>query len=84
MVKAVGKCERGRKTVNELTGINDKFMLERRKKKLEYYDFLITCLKKNGSDEIRSTAYESLLKCISRCSQFSGFARFYFKKEGCL
>ncbi len=84
MVKAVGKCERGKKTVDELTGMNDKFVLERRKKKLEYYDFLITCLKKNGSDEIKSTAYEALLKCISRCSQFSGFARFYFEKEGYL
>ncbi len=74
----------GKKTVNELTGMNDKFVLERRKKKLKYYDFLITCLKKNGSDEIKSTAYEALLKSISRCSQFSGFARFYFEKEGYL
>lgn len=41
-------------------------------------------LRKNRNNEWRPKANKRLHKYISRCSEFSGFARFYFKKEGCL
>ena len=90
MAKAVGKCERGKKTVDKLTGINDMEVMEQRAGKLKDYDILVRflkllrCLKNNGTDELKSAVDERLQKHISPRSEFSGFARFYFKKEGCL
>ena len=83
MVKAVGNCERSKKTVDELTEINHREVMLERADKLEDYRMWAD-LKKNGNDEWRSKADKRLRKYISRCSEFSGFARFYFKKEGCL
>ena len=83
MAKAVGKCERSKKTVNELTGINDGAVMLRRADKLKDYKIWAD-LKKNGNNKLRSMAEGRLREYISRCSEFSGFARFYFKKEECL
>ena len=83
MVKAVGKCERGEKTVDELTGMNNKEIMLERADKLEDYEIWAD-LKKNGNDEWRPKADKRLRKYISRCSEFSGFAKFYFKKMECL
>ena len=84
MVKAVGRCERAERTVKELTGINHTYVMLRRADKLKDYRGW-ACLKNNGDDEsIRSEADERLREYVSPCSEFSGFARFYFNKEGCL
>ena len=78
MVKAVGKCERAEKTVKELTGINDKYVMLRRADKLKYYR------RWTKDDKLRSEAKKYLQEWVSPCSEFSGFSRFHFKKEGCL
>ncbi|MYB26149.1 MAG: hypothetical protein F4X32_01425 [Candidatus Dadabacteria bacterium] len=83
MAKAIGKCERGEKTINELTGINDRRVMEERADKLKDYRGW-AYLKNNGDEESRSEADERLREYISPYSEFSGFARFYFEKEGCL
>ena len=84
MAKAIGRCKRGEKTVNELTGINDiDVMLERAERLEACYDVCLN-LKNSENDELRSRADKRLRKYISCCSEFSGFARFYFKKKGCL
>lgn len=83
MAKAIGRCERGEKTVNELTGINDRRVMEERAGKLKDYR-MWACLKNNGSDELKLKADDRLREYVSPCSEFSGFARFYFQKEGCL
>ena len=83
MAKAIGKCERGEKTVSELTGINDRRVMEKRADKLKDYR-VWAYLKNSGDDELKSEADERLREYLSPCSEFSGFARFYFKKEGCL
>ena len=83
MIKAVGKDERGKKTVDELTGINDRKVMEKRADKLKDYRGW-AYLKNNGSDECRSEANERLREYVSPSSEFSGFARFYFENEGSL
>ena len=81
MVKAVGKCERGEKTVNKLTGINDIHMMEERARKLQdYEDYKLWAGLKNE----KCRARKRLREYISSSSPFSGFARFYFKKMGYL
>ena len=79
MVKAVGKCERGQKTVSKLTGINNRYMMQERASKLENFEEyeLWAGLKDN-----KDRASKRLSKYISRRSEFSGFARFYFRKKG--
>lgn len=83
MVKAVGKCVRGKKTVDELTGINDEDVMLERADKLEYYTICVS-LMNNGTGGLRSSICRRLRDCVSSYSEFSGFARFYFKKMGCL
>ncbi len=84
MAKAIGRCERGKKTVNELTGMNDiEVMLERAERLEDCYDVCLN-LKNSENNELRSRADKRLHKYISCCSEFSGFARFYFKKKGCI
>ncbi len=83
MVKAIGRCERGENTVNALTGINDRKVMEERKGKLEEYE-LIRRLLRNGGNELYSAAIEFMRKYVSPTSEFSGFAKFYFRREGCL
>lgn len=83
MVKAIGRCERGEKTVNKLTGINDRNVMEGRAYKLKDYQ-LIRLLFQNGGNELYSAAIERMRKYVSPTSEFSGFAKFYFRKEGCL
>lgn len=81
MVRADGKCERGQETVSKLTGINNRYMMQERASKLEDFEGyeLWAGLKDN-----KNRARKRLNKYISSCSPFSGFARFYFKKTGCL
>ena len=83
MVKAVGKCERGKKTVDELTGINDEDIMLERADKLEYYEICVG-LRNTGDGKLRSSIDKRLRDCVSGRSEFSGFAKFYFKKMGCL
>ena len=83
MVKAVGKCVRSKKTVDELTGINDENVMLERADKLEYYTICVS-LMNNGTGGLRSSICRRLRDCVSSCSEFSGFARFYFKKTGCI
>ena len=83
MVKAVGTCERAEKMIRKLTGINDAYVMLQRADKLKDYRGW-AYLKNNVDDEsIRSEADERLQEYVSPCSEFSGFARFYFNKEGC-
>ena len=83
MVKAIGRCERGEKTVNKLTGINAEEVMLGRKGKLMEYE-LVRRLLRNGGNEFYPAAIELLRKYESPTSEFSGFAKFYFRKEGCL
>lgn len=83
MVKAIGRCERGEKTVNKLTGINAREVMLGRKDKLVEYE-LIRRLLRNGGNELYLAAIEFMRKYVSPTSEFSGFAKFYFRKEGCL
>ena len=84
MGKAVGRCDRGRRTVDELTGINDIQVMNERAKKIRHYRMCALSLDKGESDELRAEVERCLREYISSCSPFSGFARFYFKKMGCL
>ena len=84
MVKAVGKCERGRRTVNELTGINDMEVMNERVGKIRHYRMCALALGNGVNDELRTEAERCLREYISSCSPFSVFARFYVKKMGCL
>lgn len=97
MAKAIGKCKRGQKTVDELTGINDREVMQQRAGKLKDYNILVRLFKflrlleinetnelRLKIDELRSEADNLLCEHTSSRSEFSGFARFYFKKEGCL
>ena len=83
MVKAVGKCVRSKKTVDELTGINDENVMLERADKLEYYTICVS-LMNNRNSGLRSSICRRLRDCVSSYSEFSGFARFYFKKMGYL
>ena len=84
MGKAVGKCERGRKTVDELTGINDMQVMSKRARKIRHYRLCALSLNNGADDELRTEADRCLREYVSSCSPFSGFARFYFKKMECL
>ena len=84
MSKAVGKCERGRETVDKLTGINDMRMMKERAGKIRHYRIYALSLNNGVGDEMRTEAEKCLSEYTSSCSTFSGFARFYFKKMGCL
>jgi len=84
MVQALGKSDRGKKTVSELTGINTREVMQERAKKLKDYKTFVCLIIKNENNEFRSIACDRLREYISRCSEFAGFARFYFKKMGCL
>ena len=75
MAKAVGKCDRGKKTVDYLTGINNRrTLMERRKKLLEVQD-AVRILEKLGDEE-------SLKRKLSEDSTFLGLVRFYLKRKG--
>ena len=84
MAKAVGKCERSRRMVaDELTGINDEeVMKERAHMYKREYRICCAYLKNNQNSELRLMGNESLCTYICRRSEFSGFARFYFRKKG--
>lgn len=84
MGKAVGKCERGRRTVDELTGINDMRVMNKRARKIRHYRMCALSLNNGVGDELRTEAEKCMSEYTSGCSPFSGFARFYFKKMGCL
>ena len=73
MIKAIGKDERAKKTVNNLTGINDREVLTERGDQFEIYK-AINLLPNNleKKQEIKNKL------CSSSC-KFAGLARFYFK-----
>ena len=76
MIKAIGKCERAEKTVNKLTGINDQEVMEKRASKLGDYKAIV----KIASRVNKSEAEEDIKRHTASDSEFSGFARFYYKK----
>ncbi len=77
MIKAIGKCERAKKTINDLTGINDKSVMEERAEKIKSYEDALLLSKLQDDKK-----YINKYTCSK--SQFSGFARFYFKEKGLL
>jgi uncharacterized protein (TIGR02646 family) len=83
MVKAIGRCERGEKTVNKLTGINDRHVMEQRADRLKFYQKIRNEMR-NGDDKLKPGGNGEMRELISPDSTFSGFAKFYFRKEGCL
>ena len=84
MAKADGKCGRGRETVDKLTGINDMRVMKERAGKIRHYRMCALSLSNGEGDELRAEAEKCLHEYVCSCSPFSGFARFYFKKMGCL
>ena len=85
MVKAVGKCMRSKKTVDGLTGINDENVMLERADKLEYYETLVIAeLALRELERADKLKYidKRVRDCVSSRSEFSGFARFYFRKKG--
>jgi len=83
MVKATGRCERGEKTVNELTGINEREVMQERARKLKFYRMIRNSMW-DGNDELNLEIYRDFRECVSPSGKFAGLARFYFRKEGCL
>ena len=81
MIKAIGRCRRGEKTI-QLTGINSKEVMEER---AAYFSNLNACrlaldlIKKNGNDISKKTK-EWVREVSSKEAPFSGFKTFYFKK----
>ena len=73
MVKAISKDERGNKTINELTGINDQEVLEERSNYFNLFNKLFT-LSQNNSEK-----QELKENFCSSSSLFAGLSRFYFK-----
>jgi len=81
MIKAIGKCERGDKTINELTGINDDELLTERAESFQYYRILHKCfLKMKNDPDVKEEIYKEIKRKIESRSQLAGFARFYFNQ----
>lgn len=83
MVRAVGKCKRGKKTI-ELTGINHPEVMEERAERLKYYKnlYLLYTLCVKFCVEKRDCCIKKITEVQSEDKTFSGFATFYFKKMG--
>ena len=75
MTKAIGKCERGERTVDHLTGINSIESMQERREKLENLKYAVT-LSKIKKDR------KYLERHLSQESSFTGLTRFYLKKLG--
>ena len=83
MVKAIGKCERGNKTVKVLTGINDKELLTERAESFRDYCILYKCfLAMKNNLEVKTEICKRIKEKIESRSQFAGLARFYFNQVG--
>ena len=83
MIKAIGKCERGDKTINVLTGINDRELLIERAESFRDYRILYKYfLAMKNSFEAKKEIYEEIKKKIDSDSRFAGLARFYFNQVG--
>ena len=80
MIKAVGKCERGRKTV-EFTGINAREPMEKRAKLFKRLQSLKKFFEQSFKEELVESKFYELISeefCTSD-SDFSGFTNFYLK-----
>ena len=80
MMKAIGKCKRGDKTINELTGINDLELLQERAKCFRNYNFYYKILSLKKDEKIKSVIYKAIKRHMESSSTFAGLARFYFNK----
>lgn len=81
MIKAIGRCRRGEKTI-ELTGINSKEVMEERAahfSNLNDYRLALDLIKMNGIDISKMTK-KWVKEDSSKHAPFSGFTKFYFKK----
>ena len=86
MTKAIGKCERGDKTINVLTGINDLELLLARARSFRDYCLLYKSYKcfsrmKNNL-ELKKETCKAIRRKLESESEFAGFARFYFNQVG--
>jgi len=82
MVEAIGKDKRGRRTVNELTGINDIEVKRERGEKIKNCEMDLELLKKVNEREEYKKRFD---KWTSHKREFSGLMKFYLKylkKEG--
>ena len=79
--KAVGKNKRGEKTVNELTGINDKEVMSERTDKLKNYRVFYEILL-NNNGKVKDIIYKHIKDDIKPSSEFAGMARYYFNGPG--
>ena len=80
MIRAIGKCERGRKTV-ELTGINAREPMEKRAKLFKRFQSLRRFFDQYFKGELLELKFYELIseEFCSADSDFSGFANFYLK-----
>ena len=79
--KAIGKCEKGDKTINELTGINDRELLLERAENFRNCHILYKYfLALKNSFEAKKEIYKEVKKKMDSSNQFAGLARFYFNK----
>ena len=89
MIKAIGRCPRGQKTI-ELTGINSNQAMEERADRFEDFKnvkFIYDLMEEYGidvSNQYKNKLQKNVRKYSSEKSTFSGFATFYFKKVGLL
>jgi len=78
-VNAIGKGQRGEKTVAELTGINDIEVKMERANKIRDYEMYLSALKEaDATEEYR----RYIDRCVSPEGEFSGFVKFYSEEKG--
>ena len=80
MIKSIGQCKRGDKTVDELTGINELELLQERAIYFRNYNFYCKILSLQKDEKIKSVIYKAIKKHMEPSSTFAGLARFYFTK----
>ena len=79
MIKAIGKNERGNKTI-ELTGINSEQVMMERIAKWQHLKLIALSIKKIPN--LIKTRPNLIKDNTSNSAPFSGFALFFFRKEG--
>lgn len=83
MIKALGKCERSNRTINELTGMNKKELLEERARRVaDYHIFTDYYHLMENNPKKKTIICEKIREKMQPESQFAGFARFYFSQVG--
>ena len=81
MLKAIGKCARGNKTIS-LTGINDEELLIERADSFKNYRIYTHFLIMVSNQEEKKEIHKMIKEKIESRSKFAGLARFYFNQVG--